>query len=76
MATARPLPTSTYRLQLHQHFTFDDAAAIVPYLASLGVTDLYLSPVVAATHGSMPIRCALDVAWVCRVGRFMGSFDV
>ena len=28
MATARPLPTSTYRLQLHQHFTFDDAAAI------------------------------------------------
>jgi len=53
MATARPLPTSTYRLQLHQHFTFDDAAAIVPYLASLGVTDLYLSPVVAATHGSM-----------------------
>ncbi|MEZ5418000.1 MAG: malto-oligosyltrehalose synthase [Vicinamibacterales bacterium] len=43
---------STYRLQLHAGFTFDDARAIVPYLASLGVTTCYLSPIFTATPGS------------------------
>ena len=51
----RPVPTSTYRLQLNADFTLDDAAAQVPYLARLGVTHLYLSPVLTAapdsTHG-------------------------
>jgi (1->4)-alpha-D-glucan 1-alpha-D-glucosylmutase len=45
-------PASTYRLQLHDHFGFDDAAKVVPYLAALGVSDLYLSPVLAAARGS------------------------
>ena len=45
-------PASTYRLQLTQAFGFDDAAAVVPYLHALGVTDLYLSPVLAAAPGS------------------------
>jgi (1->4)-alpha-D-glucan 1-alpha-D-glucosylmutase len=45
--------TATYRLQLHRRFTFDDAAAIVPYLGELGVSHLYLSPVLQATPGSM-----------------------
>ncbi|WP_244881000.1 malto-oligosyltrehalose synthase [Tsukamurella pseudospumae] len=44
---------STYRLQLSPAFTFDDAAAQVPYLADLGVTHLYLSPVLEAVRGSM-----------------------
>src|SRR5438067_2867230 len=44
--------TATYRLQLHGGFTFDDARAVVPYLARLGVSHLYLSPVVAARPGS------------------------
>ena len=35
---------STYRLQLHAGFGFADAAAVVPYLAELGVSHLYLSP--------------------------------
>jgi (1->4)-alpha-D-glucan 1-alpha-D-glucosylmutase len=48
----RPV-TSTYRLQLHAGFTFADAAAIVPYLADLGVSHLYLSPVLTAMPGSM-----------------------
>ncbi|MET9326655.1 malto-oligosyltrehalose synthase [Tsukamurella sp. NPDC003166] len=43
---------STYRLQLSPAFTFDDAAAQVPYLADLGVTHLYLSPVLEAVRGS------------------------
>ncbi|MBA2464871.1 MAG: hypothetical protein H0V42_07850, partial [Nocardioidaceae bacterium] len=44
--------TATYRLQLHSGFTFADAADIVPYLADLGVTHLYLSPVLQAAQGS------------------------
>ena len=45
-------PASTYRLQLSRGFGFAEAAAIVPYLAQLGVTDVYLSPVLAAVPGS------------------------
>ncbi|TMF06580.1 MAG: malto-oligosyltrehalose synthase, partial [Chloroflexi bacterium] len=43
---------STYRLQLSKQFTFDDAAACAGYLASLGVTRVYCSPILQATHGS------------------------
>jgi (1->4)-alpha-D-glucan 1-alpha-D-glucosylmutase len=45
-------PISTYRLQLTPSFRFADAAALVPYLAELGVTDVYLSPPFAAAPGS------------------------
>ncbi|MGC4000145.1 MAG: malto-oligosyltrehalose synthase [Anaeromyxobacter sp.] len=47
-----PRPASTYRLQLHAGFGFDAAAAVVPYLHALGITDLYLSPILAAAPGS------------------------
>jgi (1->4)-alpha-D-glucan 1-alpha-D-glucosylmutase len=50
---APPRPASTYRLQLHAAFGFEQAAALVPYLDALGVSDLYLSPVLAAVPGSM-----------------------
>ncbi len=43
---------ATYRVQLHAGFTFDDAAAIVPYLARLGVSHLYCSPILQAAPGS------------------------
>jgi len=43
---------ATYRLQLHQGFDFDDAAAVAEYLAGLGVSHLYLSPVLQAAKGS------------------------
>ena len=46
------LPLATYRVQLHRGFTFDDAAAIVPYLRALGVSDLYTSPYLKAAPGS------------------------
>lgn len=36
---------STYRLQLNAGFRFDDAAALIPYFATLGITHLYLSPI-------------------------------
>jgi (1->4)-alpha-D-glucan 1-alpha-D-glucosylmutase len=45
-------PRATYRLQLGPTFTFADAARAVPYLAELGVSHLYLSPVLAAAEGS------------------------
>ena len=45
-------PRSTYRLQLHAGFTLHDAAAVVPYLADLGVTTCYVSPILAARRGS------------------------
>jgi (1->4)-alpha-D-glucan 1-alpha-D-glucosylmutase len=43
---------ATYRVQLHSGFDFDAAAAVVPYLAELGVTHLYCSPVLQAVTGS------------------------
>ena len=46
-------PSSTYRLQLHKGFTFDDAAAIASYLYDLGVTHVYSSPYLQAAPGSM-----------------------
>jgi (1->4)-alpha-D-glucan 1-alpha-D-glucosylmutase len=43
---------ATYRVQLHAGFTFDDAAAIAGYLAALGVSHLYTSPILQAAPGS------------------------
>ncbi|MGH7822841.1 MAG: alpha-amylase family glycosyl hydrolase, partial [Candidatus Binatia bacterium] len=48
----RRIPASTYRIQLHRHFTFADVRALVDYLSRLGVTDLYLSPYLGARPGS------------------------
>ncbi len=48
----RRRPTSTYRLQITPHFTLDDAVGVVPYIAGLGVSHLYLSPLLAAASGS------------------------
>ncbi len=50
--TDAPIPISTYRLQLGADLTFDDAAERVGYLARLGVSHLYLSPVLTATPES------------------------
>jgi (1->4)-alpha-D-glucan 1-alpha-D-glucosylmutase len=47
----RPL-RATYRLQLRPGFGFADAADVVPYLARLGISHLYLSPVFEAAPGS------------------------
>ncbi len=48
----RPVPVSTYRVQLGPDLTLDDARAQLPYLSSLGATHLYLSPVLRAAPGS------------------------
>ena len=46
------IPAATYRVQLTKDFSFDDAAAIAPYLKSLGVSHLYASPFLKARPGS------------------------
>jgi (1->4)-alpha-D-glucan 1-alpha-D-glucosylmutase len=46
------VPTATYRLQLTADFGFDDAAKVVPYLKSLGITHVYASPFMKARKGS------------------------
>jgi (1->4)-alpha-D-glucan 1-alpha-D-glucosylmutase len=46
------IPTATYRLQFNGCFRFSDAAQIVPYLHSLGITDIYASPFLKARQGS------------------------
>ncbi|GAC1539217.1 MAG: hypothetical protein NVS2B9_06160 [Myxococcales bacterium] len=46
------LPIATYRLQLHKGFDFQAATDVVPYLAALGVTDAYSSPILCAAPGS------------------------
>jgi (1->4)-alpha-D-glucan 1-alpha-D-glucosylmutase len=47
------IPIATYRLQFNCSFTFRDAAALVPYLAALGITHCYASPYLKARPGSM-----------------------
>lgn len=47
------IPRATYRLQLHGGFGFDAAAAVVPYLARLGISHVYCSPILRARPGSM-----------------------
>ncbi len=46
------IPRATARLQLHQNFPFDAASEIVPYLARLGISHVYASPILAARPGS------------------------
>lgn len=45
-------PRATYRLQFHAGFRFTDATALVPYLASLGISHVYASPYLRARAGS------------------------
>jgi (1->4)-alpha-D-glucan 1-alpha-D-glucosylmutase len=46
------VPDSTYRLQLRDSFGFEQAAEQAEYLAALGVTHAYLSPILQANPGS------------------------
>jgi (1->4)-alpha-D-glucan 1-alpha-D-glucosylmutase len=47
------VPLATYRLQFSPLFRFNDARKLLPYLISLGITDIYASPVFKARSGSM-----------------------
>jgi (1->4)-alpha-D-glucan 1-alpha-D-glucosylmutase len=61
---------ATYRLQMCSSFTLDDAAAIAEYLAQLGISHLYSSPVLQAMKGSTHGYDVLDHS---RVNRELGG---
>jgi (1->4)-alpha-D-glucan 1-alpha-D-glucosylmutase len=46
------IPLATYRIQLTKDFTLRQALASIDYWSALGVTDLYMSPFLAARPGS------------------------
>ena len=46
------IPRATVRLQFHKQFTLDDAAGLVDYYASLGISHIYASPLLTARPGS------------------------
>ena len=47
------MPTATYRIQLNPAFGFQAAQAVISYLADLGISDLYASPIFKAVKGSL-----------------------
>ena len=61
---------ATYRLQLHAGFTFAHVAARVDYFARLGVSHLYLSPIVMSRRGS---RHGYDVVDPTRIDPALGT---
>ena len=71
MTLAR-VPTGTYRLQLRREFGFRDAAAVVPYLADLGVSHVYCSPILQAAPESAH---GYDVVDHRRISADLGGVD-
>jgi (1->4)-alpha-D-glucan 1-alpha-D-glucosylmutase len=63
---------ATYRLQLTPEFGFAAAQAVVPYLRDLGISHLYLSPVMEARRGSTH---GYDVVDPTRVRGELGGED-
>jgi len=61
---------ATYRLQLGPHLSFRQARGLVPYLRELGVSHLYLSPVLQARRGSTH---GYDVVDPARVSEELGG---
>ena len=51
-ADRRRVPAATYRLQVHAGFRLQDAADVAGYLADLGVTHAYSSPLLRSAEGS------------------------
>jgi (1->4)-alpha-D-glucan 1-alpha-D-glucosylmutase len=66
------VPSSTYRLQLHAGFTFQQAAELVDYLDALGVGAVYASPILQAAPGS---NHGYDVVDPTRVSSERGGED-
>ena len=48
----KSLPSSTYRVQLNSGFTFSDLEEELPYFKKLGISHIYLSPIMEAAEGS------------------------
>jgi (1->4)-alpha-D-glucan 1-alpha-D-glucosylmutase len=58
------IPRATYRLQLHREFGFRRAAQALPYLAALGISHVYCSPLLRAAPGSAHGYDVVDPAMI------------
>src|SRR5690348_1576437 len=65
-------PRATYRLQLNREFPFAAARQCIPYLASLGISHLYLSPILQARPGSVH---GYDVTNHAAINPEIGTYD-
>jgi len=65
-------PLSTYRLQFNRDFTLKDAHRLVDYLAELGITDVYASPLLKSRTGS---NHGYDVIDPTEIDPEVGSLD-
>jgi (1->4)-alpha-D-glucan 1-alpha-D-glucosylmutase len=65
-------PRATYRLQLNRDFPFTAAAELAPYLERLGISHVYLSPILAARRGSAHGYDTVDHA---RINPELGGLD-
>ena len=64
------VPISTYRVQLGPDLSFDEVRARLDYYVALGVSDLYLSPILQAAPGSTH---GYDVVDHARISEVMGG---
>jgi (1->4)-alpha-D-glucan 1-alpha-D-glucosylmutase len=71
----RGVPTATYRLQVTADFTLDDAAAVAGYLADLGVSHAYSSPLLRSAAGSTHGYDTVDHAHVDESRGGQAGFD-
>src|SRR5579872_4247701 len=63
---------ATYRLQFEAQFPFAEGARLAPYLAALGISHLYASPIAEAVKGS---RHGYDVVDHARISEERGGAD-
>jgi (1->4)-alpha-D-glucan 1-alpha-D-glucosylmutase len=66
------VPVATYRLQFNPSFGFRAAKDLVPYLADMGISDVYASPIFLARMGSAH---GYDVADHNQINPELGSRD-
>jgi len=52
------IPIATYRLQFHREFGFADACKLLGYLAQLGISDVYASPILTSRRAGSVVERA------------------
>jgi (1->4)-alpha-D-glucan 1-alpha-D-glucosylmutase len=71
----RGVPAATYRLQVHAGFRLEDAAQVADYLADLGVTHAYSSPLLRSAEGSNHGYDTVDHAHIDEARGGRAGFD-